>query len=342
MRLDKLGEFGLIELIARDLSGDSGVIRGIGDDAAVYEAGAGEWQLVATDTLVEDVHFALSYFSWRSLGYKAMAVNLSDIAAMGGRPRYAVVGLCLPADTEFAAVQELYAGLTEAGDRHGVSLIGGDTVRGASVVLNVTLLGAVEPGHAKYRSGAGPGDLIMVTGTLGDAAAGLHLFQNPEDDRDTEAARRLKSAHLRPEPRVEAGHLLGTSAAVTAMIDVSDGLSSDIGHICRAGGVGCVLQAERIPLSDALRETAAYLGRDPLEWALHGGEDYELLFTVSPGHAEETGKMLSRIGVSAAVVGKITDADRGIRLQRGERSVPLAAGGFNHFVPHAEYGVLRK
>lgn len=339
MQLSELGEFGLLELITRDLSTGSGVIRGIGDDAAVYEAGAGEWQLVTTDTLVEDVHFARSYFSWRNLGYKALAVNLSDIAAMGGRPRYAVIGLCLPADTAFAAVQELYAGLTEAAQGHGVILIGGDTVRGASVVLNITLLGAVEPGRAKYRSGAGPGDLIMVTGTLGDAAAGLHLFQNPEDDRDAEAARRLKTAHLRPAPRVEAGRLLGASEAVTAMLDVSDGLSSDIGHICRSSAVGCLLRAERIPVSAALRETAEYLGRDPLEWALHGGEDYELLFTVSRGHAEEVGAMLERTGVPVTVIGEITEADQGRRLERGGRTAPLAAGGFNHFSARAEYGV---
>lgn len=333
MRLNELGEFGLIERVTRDLAAGAGVIRGVGDDAAVYEAAAGEWQLAATDTLVEDVHFARSYFTWRDLGYRALAVNLSDIAAMGGRPCHAVVGLCLPADTAVTDVQEFYAGLAGVARTHGVSLIGGDTVRGPVVVVNLTLLGAAAPGRVKYRSGARPGDLVMVTGTPGDAAAGLYLFQNPGDDRDPETTRRLKNAHVRPEPRVEAGRLLGASPAVTAMIDVSDGLSGDLAHICRCSAVGCVLQAERIPLSAALRKMAGCLGRDPLEWALHGGEDYELLFTVSPGYAGEIGAILERIGVPVAVIGEITALDEGTLLRRGGRTMLLEGRGFDHFTP---------
>lgn len=333
MRLGELGEFGLIDLVARDAAAGPGVIRGVGDDAAVYKAAAGEWQLAATDTLVENVHFKRAYFSWGDLGYKALAVNLSDIAAMGGRPRYALLGLCLPPDTEVRAVEQFYAGLAGIAGEHGVSLIGGDTVRGPTVVVNVTLLGTVPPARVKYRAGARPGDVIMVTGTPGDAAAGLYLFQQPGALGDPADARRLKRAHLRPLPRVRAGRLLGAQPAVTAMTDVSDGLAADLMHICAAGAVGCVLEATAVPLSGALRRAAAGPGRDPLEWALHGGEDYELLFTVSPGRAGEISAVLEDAGVPVTVVGEITGPEKGHLLRREGRTVPLEGRGFNHFTP---------
>jgi thiamine-monophosphate kinase len=331
VQLGELGEFGLIELVTQDIAPGAEVIRGIGDDAAVYRVREGDWQLVTTDTLVEEVHFSLEYTTWRDLGWKALAVNISDIAAMGGRPLYALISLCLPVDSDVVTVQELYTGLGEVAQAFGVSLVGGDTVSGLSVVLSITLIGAVEANRAVFRSGANPGDLIIVTGTLGDSAAGLFLLQNADYDAGSEAKRRLKRAHLRPEPRVEAGRLLSATGGVTAMLDVSDGLSSDIAHIGRASQVDSLLWGENIPLSDALRDLASALGRDPLEWALHGGEDYELLFTVTRGQADRVRDTLAASGIRSAVIGEVTAPGRGNRLEYKGRLETLPQGGFNHF-----------
>lgn len=331
LRLSDVGEFGLIEMVTRNIKPGAGVILGIGDDAALYAIPEGSWQMVTTDTLVEDVHFSLEYTTWRDLGWKALAVNVSDIAAMGGRPLYAVIGLCLPSDSDIVSVQELYAGLGEAAEAFGVSLIGGDTVRGPAVVLNITVLGAVEANRAVYRSGARSGDLVMVTGTLGDPAAGLFLLQNPDYDTGSEGERRLKQAHLRPEPRVEAARRISAAGGVTAMLDVSDGLSSDIAHICRDSEVGVLIRGDHIPLSDALRDLASRLGRDPLGWALHGGEDYELLFTIDVKQADRTREALAGSGIGCAVIGEVSPKEDGNRIVYQGSVKTLPPGGFNHF-----------
>ena len=287
MRVSELGEFGLIARIAEMVGQPGGdVVVGIGDDAAVVRTG-GENYLVATcDILVEGVHFLREGITPRQLGRKAVAINLSDIASMGGVPRQLWVSLVLPQDAEVEYVDALYQGIREETSRWGVDIVGGNIARSPwGLVVDTFLAGEVEPECLLLRSGARVGDLVLVTGHVGDSAAGLALVLNPEANCERKHADRVLQAHLTPVPRLEEGRVIAESGIATAMIDVSDGTLADLGHICERSGVGARVWADRLPLSDAARAVAEALGKDPLEWALSGGEDYELLFTAPPDKA---------------------------------------------------------
>jgi len=336
VKLSDLGEFGLIDLCARDLvHNPRNVLKAVGDDAAVLKAGDGKCLLFTTDMLVEGVHFSLSYFSLREVGWKSLAVNISDIAAMGGIPTHALVSIGISAKFSVEEVESIYTGLRECARRWQVNVVGGDTVKSPGpLVINVALLGEVEEERVVYRSGARPGDYICVTGSLGASAAGLYVLQNHE----TAWLQRVKSfvrrAHLLPAPRVQEGRVLASTGAVSAMDDISDGLAGDIGHICAASGVGCILEASEIPISQEVIEAARIAGRDPLDWALYGGEDFELLFTVRPEAFSKVERALAGIGEKSYFKkrGKIP-GDRGacyIRLSDGSLE-PLAKKAYNHF-----------
>jgi len=334
MRLVDIGESGLVERILGRLARGPGVVRGAGDDTAVLDVGGKELLLFTVDTLVEEVHFSRAYGSMRDVGAKALAVNLSDVAAMGGRPAYAVVSLAVPAQTAVADIDDLYAGLAGTAARYGVSLVGGDTVRHPhGLVITVALLGLAGRERVLYRTGAAPGDLFYVTGSLGASAAGLFLLQNPSPACPPEVEGRLKKAHLSPEPRAAAGGLLGVSGVVSAAEDISDGLALTVAHICAAGGVGARLLADRVPLSPEARRFGAAVGRDPLEWALFGGEDYELLFTVQPGAAAEgLEREMAAAGWPVTRIGEVLGPGEGLWLEdaAGAR-VPLVPGGYDAF-----------
>lgn len=332
MKLSELGEFGLIELLTRDMiHNPDGLIKGVGDDTAVLKVGKGVWLLFTADMMVEGVHFSLDYSTFYQVGWKALAVNLSDIAAMGGRPTHALVALAIPPRAKPSELLELYQGLREAARAHGVNIVGGDTVSNPErLVLNVTLLGEVGAGEAVYRSGASPGDKVYVTGTLGAPAAGLYLFQNPALPCSPEAAEYCRRAHTTPQPRVAAGRFLACCGA-SAMDDISDGLASEMHEICGTSSVGCLIRREEVPIDPRVREVAARAGVDPLEWALFGGEDLELVFTVGPQVEERLKKEAAAEGIKIYPVGVIT-ASGGVCLEQpGGAILPLPRGGYDHF-----------
>ena len=311
--LREIGEFGLIKLLTGEGLPHPQVILGPGDDAAILSIGD-KWVLYTTDMLVENVHFTLRTTTPHQLGQKALAGNMSDIAAMGGKPTFALVSLGLPPSLSTEFVQELYRGMAHMAHSHGARVVGGDTVQSQSLIINVALLGETEPGQAVLRKGARPGDIICVTNTLGDSAAGLALLSA------NMSGPTLK--HLVPQPRVREGRLLVGLA--TAMIDLSDGLAGDLAHLCTQSGVGAHINKDRLPISEGVLLAAEALDKDPIEWALRGGEDFELLFTLPPG------KVPSQIGPSPIhPIGKIV-SEPGIKLIDGE-TMSTTEGAYDHF-----------
>jgi len=335
MTVRELGEFPLIDRIGRGIAyRTGGVVAGIGDDTAALRVTPGNLLLATCDVLVERVHFLVETTTPELLGRKSLAVNLSDVAAMAGIPRYALISLGLPPETPVSFVDGLYAGLRAEAEEFGTDIVGGN-VSGSppEIFVDVTLLGEVEPDRVLYRRGARVGDRLVVTGHPGDSAGGLALLLDPTIPCPPEVAEPLKLAHRLPTPRVAAGRAVGATGLAHAMIDLSDGLAGDLGHVAEASGVGAVLWADRIPLSPELRGLARILGRDLLELALHGGEDYELLVAVAP---EGEGRVIEAVerqgGTSAAVVGEIVPADRGLVVQYPDgRAQPLEPAGYRHF-----------
>ena len=330
--LRELGERGFIDRVRRRLRAPGpGVIVGLGDDAAVV-ALAGRTLLLTTDALLEGVHFRRGTATLRDIGAKALAVNLSDIAAMGGEPRWALLALGMPPDLSVADVDELYAGLGETADRHGVSLVGGDTTAApAGLVLSLTVVGEVE-GAPLRRQGAQPGDAILVTGTLGAAAAGLAVLEHGAGSAASEAAETVRRAHRRPTPRVAEGSLIRASGTATAMIDLSDGLATDLGHILEESRVGAVVRLADLPIDDATRAVARAHAVDEIEWAVSGGEDYELLFTADRRHAAALARDVTlKTGTPVRIVGEIAPAAEGLKFLDAEGRPHAARPGFDHF-----------
>jgi len=330
MQLEQLGEFALIDLIKQDtINTVENVVIGIGDDAAVLKPTPDRLQLVTTDMLVEKVHFDLTTTTAWQLGYKAIGVNLSDIAAMGGVPRHVVISIALPKQLPVDFVVSLYDGMKEICHEFGVNIVGGDTVSSpCGLVINVTVLGDVEPDKLQRRSGASVGELIVVTGTLGDSSCGLDLLLL-DDWQKYDFALPLVTRHLVPKPQVLQGPILATLGS-TSMNDISDGLASEINEIARASHVGVRIHSSRLPLSQQLQEAAPFFKKSALHYALYGGEDYQLAFTISP----EQFKVLAQVDIGArlTVVGEVTDPSQGIVLMAEDGSTSsLEAQGYNHF-----------
>ncbi|WP_026370605.1 thiamine-phosphate kinase [Kallotenue papyrolyticum] len=335
MRIAELGEFGLIDRLQRLVAGhDPDVVVGIGDDVAVLRTDGERLLLATVDAQVETVHFLRRISSAEQIGWRALAVNLSDIAAMGGRPRWALVSLALPADSELAWVEALYSGLGQAARTAGVSIVGGNLTRcDGPIMIDITVLGEVARDLLLTRAGARPGDRILVTGALGEAAAGLRLALRPELELDAAARAALLARYLMPQPRLAEAAIIAAARQATAMIDLSDGLSSDIGHICRCSGVGARIDAARLPISAATEAVARQQGLPAWELALNGGEDYELCFTAPPQYAAALAEAVcAATGTPVRDVGEILPAERGqlLILPDGTQR-PLAAGGWNHF-----------
>lgn len=335
MQVSKLGEFGLIARIA-EIVGEPGndVVVGIGDDVAVLRTGGDKYLLATCDIQVEGVHFIRERISPNQLGRKAVAINLSDIASMGGVPKQLLISLILPQDTAVSYVDALYEGMKEETGQYGVDIVGGNIARSLSgLIVDIFLLGEVEPEFLLLRSGAKVGDQVLVTGYVGDSAAGLALLLAPEVICDNAHASKVLEAHLTPTPRLKEGRVIAKSGMASAMIDVSDGTIGDLGHICERSGVGAIVWAERLPISEAARAAAKAVGRNPLEWALGGGEDYELLFTAPPDRVEELASLvLTETGTPVSVIGEIVPAEKGIRVV-GEGGEPLSLEreGWDHF-----------
>jgi thiamine-monophosphate kinase len=326
MKLAEIGEFGLIKAISQIADKGPGVVMGIGDDAAVLRPSAGKVLLVTTDLLLEGVHFQLEFTDPYRLGRKALAVNLSDIAACGGTPTAFLVSLAVPPETEMASVQALYKGMMEQAHLYGVSLIGGDTSRGKEWMISITLIGEVEERNCVYRHGAKPGDWIFVTGTLGDSALGLKMLKKGVKEGY------LIERHLDPIPRVKEGGEIARQGLATAMIDISDGLIADLGHILEASGVGAQVYLPQLPLSVLYREHIQQYYKNPYLLALAGGEDYELLFTAPVGRQEAIKKLAQDLGTPLTLIGEITEAAAGVTLVGADgKKVPVAQRGHDHF-----------
>lgn len=330
--LATLGEFGLIARVTAGLGTRSDVLVGAGDDCAVLDVGGEQILLATCDALLDTTQFLRRVATPEQIGRHAMATNLSDIASMGGTPRYALVSLLLPSDLSIGFMDGVYRGLRAEAERYGVVIVGGNIVGAPTFGLDITLLGQIERGRALLRSGARPGDALLVTGTLGAAAAGLYLLLHPGLDVPEAIVARLRAALLTPVPRVPEGRLLSLLGSVTAMLDISDGLAADLGHLCERSGVGARLDAAALPITGETRQAARLSGQDALEWALFGGEDYQLLFTVPPAAVPRIAETLSiATDTPVTVIGEIMPPEVGLTLRARDGSIsPLAPRGWDH------------
>jgi thiamine-monophosphate kinase len=327
MKVSELGEFGLIDLLAKMVGGgqDERLLIGIGDDAAAWRGDA-SIQLATVDSFIQDVHFPSGLASWKELGWKALAVNLSDIAAMGGLPRYALVSLALPDNTKVDDVTALYTGMLDLAQQFGVAIIGGDTSHAPLVAIAITVLGSTNQSQRMLtRSTAKQGEQVAVTGYLGAAAAGLEMLTKGLKF-DSQATTAFRNAFLHPVPRIAEGQLLVEQGVKTA-IDLSDGLVSDLNQVCKASRVGARVEIERVPIEPRVK---AHFGDRALELALSGGEDYELLFT---GRAEVIERVKREATCPITVIGEILAGNKGVTLVDGRgKSVSLPRGGWEHFI----------
>jgi thiamine-monophosphate kinase len=333
-------EFDLIQALHQRYSRRTpSVVRGIGDDAAVIASPARQWMVLTTDLLTEGVHFDLRTATMADIGFRAAAANLSDIAAMGASPQYLLVSLAIPGAGASRHVHQLYQGMMAACRRHHVTLIGGDTsASDGRWFLSLTLIGTVPPRKALFRSGARIGDGLYVTGTIGDSLAGLRLLNEPPPRTSrhpriaalsTRHRKYLIERHLRPTARIAEGLWLSAHRFATSAIDISDGLSGDLRHICEDSHVGVELDLSALPLSPACRAYAAAQKLDPVNLALTGGEDYELLFTVPPQQRSRLDRSAIEQGFFLTCIGTIYPHRFGLQA--------LSLHGTRHRLAHRSY-----
>src|SRR5215217_849482 len=332
-------EFDFINALRQRVASSSqSIVTGLGDDAAVFRSSPGKETVVSTDLLVENIDFRRTTTPPYLLGHKALAVSLSDLAAMGARPLWGLVSIGIPEDiwqTDF--VDRFYDGWLDLANRYGVQLIGGDTSRtNEHIVIDSIAIGECLAGMAVKRTGASPADQIFVTGSLGAAAAGLrliergaHLAEQNLADEDSQKLDHVLMRQLRPDPRVGWGIVLGEERLATSMIDLSDGLSSDINHLCAASGVGALIDSSLLPIDDRVQELCGRRALDPLQLALLGGEDFELLFTVKPGNVARLPRKVDGAGIKC--IGTVQSASEGVKISEGSRTWALKPGGWMHF-----------
>ena len=331
MKVSELGEFGLIHLLAKmvrdkgvDRLGSDRPVIGIGDDAAAWRGDA-SIQMATVDTMIQDVHFSLETITWPELGWKALAINLSDIAAMGGVPAYALVALALPADTPVDSVTRIYDGMIECARRFKLAIVGGNISRAPQISITITVLGSSPENKILRRDAARPGDAIAVTGYPGSAGGGREMLMKNLKFKP-EAKRYLRDAFLHPLPRIAEGRAL-VKHGIAAAIDISDGLLADLRHICEASRVAARVNISRVPLHEILKTA---FGEKAVELALAGGEDYELLFT---GNANKIDRIKAEIDCPVTVIGEITAGEAGkIDLVNAQgRPVKIKKSGWSHF-----------
>jgi thiamine-monophosphate kinase len=310
------------------------VLVGIGDDVAVLRATSGRVWLATCDVQVEGFHFLRNSISPRDLGHKALAINLSDIASTGGAPRFALVSLGLPKDLPVDYVDELYEGMRAEAEQFGVDIVGGNiSSSDPGVFVDIFLLGEAFEQDVLLRSGARVGDKILVTGTLGDAAAGVALLLDTELSTEEPYLALARARRDNPSPRVREGKIIGKAHLATAMIDISDGLAGDLGHLCERSSVGARINAQHLPVANPNRALALASHNDEWYFALHGGEDYELLFTSPPEQAERLAASIEQeTGTKVSIIGDILKAEEGQKLVLpGGKIVSLQPFGWDHF-----------
>ncbi len=335
-------EFDLIRSLAgRYARHAPGLIQGIGDDAAVIEPSARTWWHITTDLLAEGIHFDLKTAPLESIGYRAAMANLSDMAAMGAVPRYLLISLAIPKTLKQSHVQRLYTGLMRVCRRYDIALVGGDTSASkAGLFLSITLVGTTSERRALFRHGAKSGDQIFVSGTLGDSLAGLRLLTGNTGSRSSRRRHTLLSRthrqflirrHFRPTARVAEGQWLNNARLASAAIDLSDGLSGDLRHICHESGVGAEVSLDNIPISPACRAYARAVGVSPAQLALTGGEDYELLFTASAKNRGLIEQQAHSRGYRITCIGRIRPARFGIHMTSAAGLQPMPTTSYEHF-----------
>lgn len=330
MKINDLGEFGFIDRIKKGcLNRKNGVITGIGDDCAVFRVSDGMVVLLTTDMLIEDVHFRRSEIPPDLLGRKSLAVSISDIAAMGGIPREAFVSIGIPGDIEIEYLDKIYDGFKSIAEEYGINLLGGDTVSSPDrLIINVALTGEAPEDEILYRDNARAGDIIFITGKPGLSSAGLHLLRNA---RMFEGEDNLLKAHFDPTPHAQAGRLITSSKKANSLIDISDGLASDLWHICEQSGVGAIVESDMVPIDDSLSSYCRQFRLNIEDFVFHGGEDYILLGTVSERFSQELEMILKSGGCSYFPIGKIV-GEQSTRVLYGDgRTRPLNPRGHDHF-----------
>jgi len=337
-----LQEFALIRRLKSQFARPTpDLVQGIGDDAAVVETTVPIWWHFTTDLLAEGIHFDLKSAAPRSIGYRAAIANLSDLAAMGATPRHLLISLAIPKQVRQSQIYDFYRGLREACRPYGVALIGGDTSASKTgLFLSITLIGTTTKRRALFRHGAKVGDLIYVSGTLGDSLAGLRLLINGKTSRSSETTRSQLSPfhrqflirrHLHPTARIAEGQWLNTGRLASAAIDLSDGLSGDLRHICEESGVGAEVEIDHLPLSLACRAYAKARGVSPVQLAITGGEDYELLFTAPPRFRHTLEQQARARGYRITRIGTIRPKKFGIQMTTEGRTQPLPQTSYEHF-----------
>lgn len=333
----EIGEFALIERLKNKLGSggnDADVIVGNGDDAAVIKAADGKCWVVTCDAQVGGVHFPpLEEVSGFAVGYKSLAVNVSDVAAMGGKPRFALISLGIPEEAPVSFLDDLYGGVRSLSKQYDILILGGNvTQTSGPLFVDVFLVGEVMEEKVLRRSGARVGDQILVTGNLGDAAAGLYLSSRQHIQVCEVVYKTLAHAQLEPQPRVAEGMAIAESGLATSMMDISDGLAGDIRHLCEASGKGAILRESELPVSSALLEAAGVASKKTSEWVLHGGEDYELLVTTPRESVEALQEFVRRSGGAPLTpIGEIIPASKGISLERADGVFALENFAWKHF-----------
>lgn len=332
MKLSDIGEFGFIDRIAAPgLVRSEGIVKGIGDDCAVISLDGPDYLLVTTDLLVERVHFMLDWAGPEFIGAKSLQVNLSDIAACGGTPRDAFISLAIPSYIDVEWLDGVYKGMREVATEAGVNLLGGDTTGSKGhLTINVAVTGLVPAGQVLFRHTARPTDVIVLTGPTGRSAAGCDLLLQGLRMNDV-SARPLIESHLLPRAHLRQARILAQSGACTAAIDVSDGLSSDLQHLCSNSGVGAVIREQGLPVDPDLARVAPSLGKDPLHWVFHGGEDYVLLAAVKRERLTDVMGLFTREGLALFPIGEFV-AGTGIEFARIDGTLQSVPGsGWDHF-----------
>jgi thiamine-monophosphate kinase len=312
MKVKDIGEFGLIKRITRKPK-DKDILVGIGDDAAVIKIKEG-FQVLTTDCLVEGDHFRRDWFTPKQIGMKAVEINVSDIAAMGAMPKYMLVSIAIPKDLDVEYIDEIYNGMWNVSDKYNIEIIGGNMTHCNSIVISITMIGETDKKNLTLRSGAKPGDLIFVSGHLGNGRAGLRAFQ-----KKLTGFGKIKKRYLEPYAQLKTSYKI--SPFVNSMIDISDGLAPEIGHICDESKYGAIIFKDKIPIGDDVKSVAKKINEDGYEYALFGGEDFELVYTVSKEYIEK---------VSGFLVGEITK-NKDVKLSDKGKEIVISKCGYDHF-----------
>jgi thiamine-monophosphate kinase len=328
-----IGELKLIQRIADNYrSSLSSIVTGIGDDAAALKISENNILLTTCDLLLEDVHFNLNFTDSYQLGRKSLAVNLSDIAAMGGTPLFFLVSLALPPHLPIEFIDDLYRGMTDLADEFDTKLVGGDTNTSPDkLMINITLLGEANPDHLLKRSGAQVGDSIFVTGTLGDAALGFFILEFDKNMNRPYSHNTLTYKHLSPYPRIKEGISIAENRLASAMIDISDGLLIDLRRILTLSKLGATIYIPQLPLSKEFKQYQGKLKHNKIDFALKGGEDYELLFTSPQNKEKELLKLGQTLGVPINKIGEVNSSEELVILDQNHKSYPIDDQGYDHF-----------